>query len=455
MVAGLLAGLLIVEVGLQGARVAARMSESARRTHAQASDGGDLRVVCLGACYTVGVGSPAEASYPAHLERALDARGLDAVVLNRGVRGRTIDYFADHIDSLLDAHRPHVVVVGINRRMSLDASLHARSDGGLILPRMVGLALSPPKAEAEFSGVGVRSVDENTMLELDGEEDYLTRKAAALRTRLESEPQSPELWKDLADLEAARGDYEAATEAFLRTQTGPELRPSARMRLTRYLLAQGDFAAATHHLDVLRGMPGVADRLARDFDARRHQYASTSTGRDVDVKGGIDRARVALLRHDITGARGHIDAVLAKDPDADEAHHLLLYLLHLGGEPLPAPAEATLARQVGLPSDPAFAHALGLYLDRIVAAADAHDARVVVHTLAASPQQVPIIHEEASARGVPVVDLMAALAAEPSPDRLFHPTDHLRLSSEGNAWMAEQVLEMLDEAGLTAPGSLQ
>ena len=91
LLAGVLAGLLLVESGLQLVRLAAAASDSARSAHARETQGGELRVLCLGACYTVGVGTPADQSYPAHLERALEARGLDAVVLNRGVRGRSID----------------------------------------------------------------------------------------------------------------------------------------------------------------------------------------------------------------------------------------------------------------------------------------------------------------------------------------------------------------------------
>ena len=41
------------------------------------------------------------------------------------------------------------------------------------------------------------------------------------------------------------------------------------------------------------------------------------------------------------------------------------------------------------------------------------------------------------------------LDAEPAPDRLFHPHNHLRLSPEGNRWVAERVLAELDASGLT------
>lgn len=443
--AGLLAGLLLVEGGLQLVRMGAQASDAARGAHDREARGGALRVLCLGACYTVGVGAPAEQSYPAHLERALEARGVDAVVLNRGVRGRTIDYFAGRIDGLLDAHSPDLVIVGINRRMA-PADEAERESGwldALLLPRMVSLAVSPAVPEADPES----ALDEDGWMAAEGADDSLTRQADALRVKLEAHPGRGDLWLDLADLEAGRGDFAAATEAVHQSQGGAELRPPLRMRLFRYSVAMGRFEEASQHLDAARRMPGFPQRFADKVAERRADYAAD--GRNAALKGGVDNARVALVKGDAAAARTHIDRVLSLDPDFSEAHHLKLYLLHLAGEPPPPPSAATLSRDARLAADPDFAASLAHYLDQIQAAASERGARLVVHTLAATPEQVPMIREVAGARGVPVVDLMGALDAEPAPDRLFHPHNHLRLSPEGNRWVAERVLAELDASGLT------
>ena len=445
LLAGVLAGLLLVEGGLQLVRLAATASDSARSAHARETQGGELRVLCLGACYTVGVGTPAEQSYPAHLERALEARGLDAVVLNRGVRGRSIDYFAGRIDGLLDAHSPDVVVVGINRRMAPAEQGSRVWAERFMLAKMVSLALSPaPASQSE----GVLSLDEDTRLEETGADDYLTRKLASVRAQLESDPASSELWEELADLEAGRGDFEAAAEALLQSPGAEQLRPPVRMRLFRYAVGAGDYAQATEQLSAVRQVPGFPEGFARRVGQRQAQYAAD--GRDVAVRSAIDQARVSLVLGDPTKAGEHIDEALSRDPDSTDAHQLRLYLLHLAGEPLPAPSEATLGRASEPASDPRFAESLGHYLDQIQAAAGQRGARVVVHTLGATTEQLPMIHEVAQAREIPVVDILAAMAQEDSSDRLFHPTDHLRLSAEGNQWMAEQVLATLDAARFSA-----
>jgi acyl-CoA thioesterase-1 len=49
-----------------------------------------LRIVALGDSLTAGYGLPASAAFPARLERALQAKGLDVTVANAGVSGNTV-----------------------------------------------------------------------------------------------------------------------------------------------------------------------------------------------------------------------------------------------------------------------------------------------------------------------------------------------------------------------------
>ena len=86
-----------------------------------------------------------------------------------------------------------------------------------------------------------------------------------------------------------------------------------------------------------------------------------------------------------------------------------------------------------------FARALDGHLGRIAAATRAADVQVVVHNFAALPEQTPDIERLATRYGFTFVDVMGALAAADGPDRFFHPTNHLRMSPEGNAWLAAQL----------------
>ena len=71
-------------------------------------------------------------------------------------------------------------------------------------------------------------------------------------------------------------------------------------------------------------------------------------------------------------------------------------------------------------------------------------------TLAATPEQLQIIHRVAAAQGVVVIDVQTALQNVVDPDPLFLPANQLRFSEAGNAWLAEQIHMGLAEAGLVA-----
>ena len=129
---------------------------------------------------------------------------------------------------------------------------------------------------------------------------------------------------------------------------------------------------------------------------------------------------------------------------------MLGYLDHILDRPARRPSAAFLEtdRAFLTPEAKAFERALDAHLARMVAAAAQHDATVVLHTLAATDAQIPVIRTVGAAQGVPVIDVQSALRTVDHPDALFHPADHLRFSEAGNAWLAEQVHRGLAEAGL-------
>ena len=452
LLAGGIGGLLLVEGGLQLARLAFQDADARRRVHADGAEGGDLRVLCVGACYTVGIGAPPEESYPAHLERLLDAElaeaRLDSVVLNRGVRGKTVDYFSARIEPLLQTHQPDVLVVGVNRKMGLDVQPGPPPTGlldALLLPKMVGLAMAPPEAApASAPARGNARTASTQMLQAEGSDDYLTVQIQRLQEQLETSASPDELWSQLANLYVARGDYRAARDAYRRQLPPGPLRLDARLVLLRYALALGEYTEAEEHLHAVQQTPDRIERYAGGLHRRKQGYLER--GQNVEAWHTVDLARLALLRGDLEGAREKLERALQLDPDLTDAHHALLFVRHLAGEPLPGAAAATLARPTAVRSPPGFEAALDAHLGRIAAAAAEQGTAVVVHNFAALPEQGPVIARVAERHGMRFVDVMQALAEESSPDRLFDPANHLRMSPEGNAWLAAQVHTALAEA---------
>lgn len=444
IVLGTLLGLVAVEAGLQGVRLAVAVSDAGRTHHALAQQGGDLRVLCLGACYTIGIGTPSTAAYPAVLEQRLDAlladSGTDAVVVNGGQRGKSIDHFARTIEPLLEAHQPDIVVIGVNRRTD-DAPADLEAPGlldRLILPRMVALALTPRPSPSPIT------------------HDALAVEIDALTARLSASPDDRDAWRELSTLHARRGDYTAARDA-LDQIAGPTPRPPVHLTYFRYAIALGEHAVADRHLAAVRRAPQFVERMAVEIRERRERYAAE--GRNAQLREQLDLARLAVVREDLEAAQSHIDEVLRLDPDTADAWHLQAYLDHCHDRPPRRRADAFLGEHrsgasASTDSLQRFRGALDRYVAHIQAAAAHHDAVVVLHTLAATPDQIPVIQAVGAERGVPVIDVQTALAQVHDPEPLFHPTDHLRLSEAGNAWLAAEIHAGLAGAGLVpGPGA--
>lgn len=439
MLGGALLGLVLVEGSLQAIKLAVSWRDHQQTHHALASHGGDLRVLCLGACYTIGIGTGPEEAYPAQLEGLLDGllapQGGDAVVINGGQRGKSIDHFAGQIDSLLRNHQPDVLVVGVNRRTSADASASAPSGllAHFILPKLVGLALSPVPPPSSVTA------------------DPLAVEIAHWKAVVDEDPGQLKAWSELSTLYAHRGDFAAARAALapvLERRVPPP--PPLSLRLFRYAIAMGEMEEADAQLAAVRSHRGFVKEMARTLGARSDKYAKDE--RNVLLRTTLDEARLRAVQGELEQSRRLLEECLRLDPDTADAWHLLAWLDHAEGRPAQPRTEAFLGER-SAPEGAGgadFAEALGVHLDRILAATAPEGVTVVLHTLAASPEQLPIIAEVAAERGVPVIDVQTALTAVPDPEPLFHPTDHLRFSAAGNAWLAQQVYDGLMDAGLTA-----
>jgi acyl-CoA thioesterase-1 len=125
-----------------------------------------VRILALGDSLTAGFGLPAEAAFPARLERRLRAEGRDVTIVNAGISGDTTAGGRARLNWAL-ADKPDLAIVALGAndalrgldpaltRANLDAILtRLRQDGIGVL--LVGM-LAPPNYgrafEAEFKAV--------------------------------------------------------------------------------------------------------------------------------------------------------------------------------------------------------------------------------------------------------------------------------------------------------------
>ena len=216
----------------------------------------------------------------------------------------------------------------------------------------------------------------------------------------------------------------------------------------RHSAAIGQFDDATSYLDAVRSEPEFVAQM-RSVQGFRDD-SNVERGRDATLHRALDEARIALVEQDWAGADALLTDVLARDPETAEAWYLLGYLDHVLGRPTRRPSEAFLDtdRSFLTPEAQAFERALDAHVARLVTAADRRSAVVVMHTLGATHDQIPVILRVGAKRGVRVIDVQTALHHVEDPDPLFLPTNQLRFSEAGNAWLAEQIHRGLAEAGL-------
>lgn len=104
---------------------------------ATASAQAPVRLLVFGDSLVAGYSLPPDASYPAQLEKALKAKGVNATVLNAGVSGDTTAAAASRLDWALADKPTHVIVeLGANDMLRGLAPEQARSNLDSILTKL-------------------------------------------------------------------------------------------------------------------------------------------------------------------------------------------------------------------------------------------------------------------------------------------------------------------------------
>ncbi len=485
----MLCGLLLLELGLQGVGVVVRGLDE---DHKRSPTLSDHRILALGACYTVGVGSEPEESYPRQLEFLLDERQpeLDLSVINGGIRGMSIGYFATWIDGMLDDAAPEVLIVNVNDRLTFTSEDVSEVTGGrqgvrrrldralsrLVLYRVVKVALTPPAERTalpeDWWGAGAGGTDGNDQLS-----HAITQAEAAVQER----PEDADAWEELARLSEKRLNYERAVDARLAAIGLEGGRPASHhyRQLVWIRASQRRYAEAERHLEqAVMASEGYENSLLIELRRNKNRMAQ-----DNPLEVMVYKLRLAdyyALFGDLGEAIRVLQEVVTGMPSLIQARDLLAFYEALQrsretGEPL--------AEQAGVDLDALFTKdrggqegmgQFGIYeakegdldlvsaaeaearfravlehnLVKILRAADARGISVILENLSSLPDQAPVIEGLSRTYDVPLVDLQGALAAHPDRAALLHPTMNLRLSAEGNRFVAEQIYAALDAEGL-------
>jgi len=129
--------------------------------HGQAADR-PVKIVALGDSLTAGFGLPADAAFPAKLEAALKAKGIDVAITNAGVSGDTASGGLGRVDwSVPDGTDAVILELGANDALrgidpnvtkgALDAILRKLADRHIVV-LLAGMR-APPNLGSEYARV--------------------------------------------------------------------------------------------------------------------------------------------------------------------------------------------------------------------------------------------------------------------------------------------------------------
>ncbi len=461
----MLLGLGLLEGGLWGAgRIITTHDQPSDVSEA---DGEGLRVLCLGACYTLGVGGDPDDAWPAQLERLLVAHdpAQRAQVTNGAVRSKGVDFFAERIERLLDTHRPDVVVVNVNDRILYRVAAE-RS------PSVIPVWLRGRLASSRVFRLArlLRAPPEALPIEDEAELDPNAGDAhrAMLLEATRSHPDDSASWLALAQLYANHGQYALAMRALDQAESvGAAGAVVARFGARLAALA-GRYARAAAAWEGLRAAAGDEAKFARQAQAgsllARLRVAPISE----IVPAGMETMDAYAELGEWGVAEAVADEVIARVPGAADAYDYRNFcrFMQQGGQLSAPDTDAFFEKRVSAPRSAAgfgmyardarsaeanaaaFWEVLDANLGAIARAAQARGVKVVVEDLSSMPQQRPILEAEAQLLGIPYIHVQDALAEYPDRAALMHPEQHLRLSKRGNAVVAETVFQGLHASGV-------
>jgi tetratricopeptide (TPR) repeat protein len=473
---GFVIGILVLEALLRVAGLAISLADDHQRD--TASDG-SRRVLCLGACYTIGLGSDPDESYPAQLQTQLEERYPDdpVAVINGGVRGKSVDYFSEQIEVILDETEPDVVVLNVNDRLRYKAEelselKRAESSfwlSGLqwlgdysVLARVILLAVEGP---SEDTGMP-EEWWEQRFSEPFGQ-DVLTSQLTKAQATVKSKPGDVKSLLKLAHAYERRSDHSRAVLIFDRVVELEPHKPEHYLRRAEARIMLRDFQGAWEDLSVLPTQHGSF-----------HDFHWAKANEALDEKDAqstwVHRFKRLSLYYATWGktekSQEFITEVQQRRPGTAWAHDFadfytaLMEAQESGGPVLNSlpTADALFERMVGgdvelgaryglfeedgversVDTDEAaqeFEMLLRHHLERIKRATDERDIRLIVENMSSRPEQQQVLEEICADLNIPLVPLQEGLAAHAERDQLLHESQSLRLSTQGNAFMAEEI----------------
>jgi hypothetical protein len=446
-------------------------------------------VLCLGPCYTTGVGVIPEESYPSRLEDILASHYPDRhfLVINRGVRGKNLSFFVNRLESLIRKYHPDLIVLNVNSRITIDDEnlLESISDSFNFTQRLkikTGVFVRSLKVYKIFSlffgpaQVWIPGPDEKSFQtysqmnknSLSGIEIQRLQKA------VEVDPDNPMVWFESSRSYAWLGLYEIAAQQM---EKAIALNPQdGRFYIELFwdYCFLGEYKLALlAQKKVFEVDPNFGDQLKREidhileqvklypwdyrlYDALGHKYAlfmdygnaiiftKKALSLCPDIRLDYARLNYYLAAQQILKNKPYKKGMFNVTPVVPDG---VAWCFVKELDDLLSPQKVRL-NSVGLDGPRIFEKLLQFDLEKAKKITRKYRIKILLENSASSMEQQDIIKNICSLLQVPLADIYAAFKDVPSPWLLFKTNLPYQFNARGYDFIAEQVFKALQANNL-------
>jgi tetratricopeptide (TPR) repeat protein len=452
-------------------------------------DKNTVNILCLGPCYTVGVGVTPENAYPNQLERILNQRnnGKKFSVINRGVRSKNLSFFVNNLEYLIKKCQPGIIILNVNDRVDLnDQNLIPAIESPLNLidrikiffqlqlndlkiSRLVKLLWEP--SEQSASQDDSRSKEEKDFA-LPGKESYYAVRIKNAEEAVEQMPYKAANWYNLGEQYAKHGLFDLAVEKI---KKAAELSPGKfeyYNKLFWYygILGEYDLAIEAGNKS-FEAEPGKKQEIYKNIQKNEEKIKEKPWAHNLYSNLAGEYATIGEYEKAIE----FMKKTISIDPVTVENYDKLIFLEKLskrgnsghskkeidknlyftrGNSPvfMDEIKDFLALNKVTIDSKVAdgqaiFKRLMQYDLKKSIAITNKHKILFLLENTGTQEEQQGIIRQVCHEMNIPLADVYASLKNYKNPELLFQDSLSARFNNKGYEFLAQEIYRALDKNG--------
>ncbi len=486
IILGFLSALIILELGLRLIGFFYILHDKIKNQSyiIQKTQTEPVRIICLGACYTVGVGAYYQSTYPYYIGKILRANYKNRTfkVINGGIRGKNFSFFVNNLPKIIKESQPDVLILNINGDAEIGgdnlilANEHLFSSfERLRIKTHIWLNnLKVYKIAMLIINKNKRKPNDGIILaKFMGKSEGKVRSISNLEKLLNKDPSNAQGWSELAEAYSAREMYKEAVVAVQSAILNDPKQVRYYIQLFNYSIYSKDYELT---LEAKKKILQIIPELHKQLRSLNEQlYASINRSSKPSRIYFQISGNLAFLG-EYQKALEMCDEARKRTPTNLPYRDMTIYYKTMLGKLNVNPIEATnqwnlyeysnnglmFLEQITMfvenrsgkkndskiDSNEIFYRWLKYDLSQALRIADKYDIKIILENTGSSPDQQEVIKRVHEELNIPLVDIYGLMKNAPDRKKFVHPYLVSRLSKEGNFFIAEEICKTLRSSGI-------